>query len=190
MKKRICLSGTHSTGKSTLLESLKELQKQNHLQLKDIVFLPSPTREANSHGLGINDEKNVEYDDTQIYCLSQDLLHIFQTQSFDVISDRGILDTYVYSKYFAQRDKLSHWVIDSIQLHFERFIPLYTHIVYFDTDIPLVADGQRSEDLEFRDEIQKEFEHTFKFYKHSIPRLIRLKGSPSERVEQFLRLTK
>ena len=63
---------------------------------------------------------------------------------------------------------------------FEKLIKKYDIIFYTEPDIPLVDDGQRSANVEFRNKMIDLFEEAIQHYKINV---VRLKGSVEERLE-------
>jgi len=142
---RITISGTHSIGKSTLISALKQ-----DPQFSDYTFIDGPTRLAKSAGIPINEDG---VDATQLWCLSYDLMKLFTT-SGNIISDRCLLDTFVYSKYLYLHQKISESTMQSISLLWEQYKSSYDIIImpsHF--EVPLEDDNERSINREFRDSI-------------------------------------
>lgn len=143
---RISLSGTHSSGKSTLFV---ELQKQS--EFKDWTFIPGPTRKIKSMGFEINETGG---DATQLLCLSVDLQNLFFNEGKNVISDRCLLDTYIYTKYLFMTKQVSQSTFESIGLIWEQYKRSYDLILFPNHfEVHIEDDGERSINRNFRDGI-------------------------------------
>jgi nicotinamide riboside kinase len=181
MIKRIAIVGTHSTGKSTLIEDLKEKLSPT---LSDFYFIKQVNRECHKYGLKINEEAN---DLTQLYIAANDLKQIVEApQDKTVISDRCILDTYVYTLSMWKKGKVSEMVLDSISTLLGNCLSKYTHLIWLRPEFEVVPDGVRSVDEEWREELDSDFEGYLKFIKLETCKIITLSGSREERVNKFI----
>ena len=102
----ISISGTHCTGKSTLVEALKKDPR-----LKNAIFLKSSGRELveKNPQLKINEDGDFL---TQMYILCRDIKQEIENgQKPIVICDRCFLDTFIYSTYLYRKGKIkeSNW---------------------------------------------------------------------------------
>jgi len=172
MGTKILITGTHSTGKSTLLEELKKLDK-----FRDFKFIGGVTRSARNLGLEIN-ESGDEY--TQLYCMCKDFLNLIENEDSKVIYDRSILDTLIYSLYLY--DKLPSWVIDINRSMCNLLIKKFDLIVWLRPEQEIDDDSVRSMNMDFQIEVDYMFDRFFK--QNNLP-VFQLKGSIQERVDQF-----
>jgi len=173
---KIGITGTHSTGKTTLVESLR-----TEKFFKDYFFDINVTRWVKEIGLPINEHTN---DASQEVNLTKRIAHL---NSFDnIVCDRTIIDNLAYSslgKHITPRslEYQNKLVVANI---FK-----YDFIFYLPMDIDVVDDGVRMIDPIFRSEIdhfiqnfiervKKEHPHNDKF--HTV------RGSVRERIQQVL----
>jgi nicotinamide riboside kinase len=147
---RISISGTHSSGKSTLIQKLSELE-----DFKNFKFIPGPTRTLKAQGFLINESGT---DETQLMCMSVDIQNLFLNNDIDVISDRCLLDTYIYTLYLYGHGKVDIQTLNATKILWERYKTCYDLILmpsHF--EVPLTDDGERSINLEFRDTVYRLF---------------------------------
>ena len=184
-----CLVGTHSTGKSTLLEALR---KETLIQVRDqtppetLELISSPTRMLREKGFKINDDAK-NYDQTQLLCATYDVQNFYLKKSF--ISDRGAIDTLIYTKYLFEEKKVSERVYRFVEMLGQEVITGYTHIFYLESEIPLVGDSVRSTDTKFREKIDMMFQDKFLFWNRNFmpifERVYSIHGTIEERVVQI-----
>jgi len=153
---RISISGTHSAGKTTLLNKMKT---DKDFKESGLTFIDGVTRQVKAMGIPINE---AGADATQLMCLSMDLKnlyqHVFSNDNKVVISDRCMLDTYIYTKYLFNHEKVSQSTFEAIGLIWKNHIHYYDLILmpsHF--EVPLSDDGERSVNRSFRDEIYRLF---------------------------------
>jgi GTPase SAR1 family protein len=172
---KILLTGTHGTGKSTLLQ---ELVKES--RFKNFSVVGGVTREARDLGLKINSSGE---DSTQYYCMARDVLNFITYQDRDTIFDRSLIDTYMYTMYLYQKDKTRYDLYVLIEI-LERLLYIYRN--YFDyifwlrPEFSLEDDGVRDTDLAFQLHIDSNFELFFN--DRQLNNLYRVSGSIEERV--------
>ena len=93
--------------------------------------------------------------------------------------DRCIVDGLVYTSYQYLTKKVSEEVSDYATFLFSKLIDKLDIIFYTEPEIPLVNDGERSVNKEFRDTIVNLFEEAIDHF--NIP-VVRLSGSMEERM--------
>jgi nicotinamide riboside kinase len=171
---QISLAGAQSTGKTTLLQALKKVEEFEHY-----TFVDEVTRKVNKMGLDINN-KSKNYDLTQSLIMNEHIINSFKR---NVIVDRGPLDGIVYTRYLYNHGKVSLKTYDWALEVFDRIKSRYDIFFITDPSLPIVDDGQRSTDSEFKDEIVELFEH---FTKNYLTNTLLIKGSVNERVKAVL----
>jgi nicotinamide riboside kinase len=170
----ISFTGAQSSGKTTLLRECKNLYQQPEWNYVDEV-----TRKVKREGHSINLDGN---DITQLFILNEHLNnHVNNKNS---IMDRCILDGYVYTSCLSRRGKVSDWVTryacDLMNLLIDRLdIIFYTQ----PEDVPLIDDGTRSVDREFRQDIINRYEDLFAQDYYWMDKLVRLSGTVDDRME-------
>lgn len=168
----IAFSGTHSTGKTTLLDSLKD---DNDFKY-DYTFIDEITRRMSKRGLSINEDGD---DVVQLLIMNA---HLKNALNDNAIMDRCVLDGVVYTHWLAKEGKVSEWVLDYAQNVFQLVVTKYDYIFFLVPEFDIVADGVRSTDVRFRDEVADLFYYYIERY--NVP-VIRLTGSVQNRLQQF-----
>lgn len=172
MAKKILITGTHSTGKSTLCDHLQKLE-----YFKDFKFIGGVTREAKSYGLDINESGD---ELTQLYCMSKDFLNLVQNQDQKVVFDRSILDTMIYTQYLTN---IEDWVLTTMTELCSRMIGEFDLILWLRPEIEIEDDNVRSTNPEFQSEIDLLFEYYFGLH-FDLPVHV-LSGSVEHRISQI-----
>jgi nicotinamide riboside kinase len=169
----ISFTGAQSTGKSTLLEKMRTEER-----FRKFNFVPEITRGLKSkYKLDIN-ESGDEF--TQLITVNSHLYNYLDFKGKDVVLDRCILDGLIYTMYQYQTKKIPIEVYNYSEYLFKKLIGELDVILYTEPDIPLVDDGERSANKEFRDIIINLFEEAIDHYKINV---VRLKGSVDKRME-------
>ena len=169
----ISFTGAQSTGKSTLLSKM-----QIDERFRKYNFVPEITRGLKKkYNLDINENGD---ELTQLITVNSHLYNYLDHIDRDVILDRCILDGLVYTTYQYHTKKVSKEIYNYSELLFKKLIGELDIILYTEPDIPLVDDGERSVDKEFRNTIVNLFEEAIDHYKINV---VRLKGSVDNRME-------
>lgn len=172
MKIGIC--GAQSTGKTTLLNTLREGG-----WLSSYTYCVESTREIQRLGLNINEKGD---DITQKMIMQH---HVFNLSMYDdMITDRTVYDCMVYTDYLYHRNQISEEMYRLIVKIFERFHNAYDIIFYIKPEFDIVEDGVRSNNRLFRDEIDDRFQQLLR----DVPpnNLFILSGTVDERIQQLL----
>jgi nicotinamide riboside kinase len=177
---KILITGTHGTGKSSLLEELKKLP-----ELRDFKFIGGVTREIQKLGLPINEEGSWK---TQLLSAAKRIIDLLENENQDVVYDRGIIDTKIYTNYLldnsgfdedlAQTDQIINQIFCLFRFSFDI-------IIWLRPEFPLKDDGVRSQNWIFQQEIDSRFCTTIMTDNIYI---FQLTGSIEERVEQFKKI--
>jgi nicotinamide riboside kinase len=173
----ISFTGAQSTGKSTLLTAC----------CKEPVFrkfhcVPEVTRK-------VKREQNLDINEggdnlTQLFIMREHLHNHYLKG--DSLLDRCIVDGMVYTQYLINHGKIDEWVYRYTQELFELLVPRLDVIFYTDPDdVPLEDDGERSVDLEFREEIIQIMECILR-WKECRDKTVVLSGSPEQRMKTIL----
>lgn len=181
---KISVSGTHSTGKSTILQLA---EKSSYF--RNYIFLPGITRMAKSNGFQINEQGT---DETQLFIASYDIQNILGYPNNDTISDRCLLDTLVYSIYLHKRGLVTEdtlKILDKLWLRFQYYFDL---IFYIEPEFEIVEDGLRSVNQEFQKEVKDIFDGFILGLEaiqpdvfDRFPKVCRLTGTPQQRLSQM-----
>jgi len=167
---KIAFTGAQSTGKTTLLNKLKE--DSNYVRF---TYIDEITRRMTQHGLQINEGGD---DMTQLLIMNSHLKNILKQ---DVIMDRCVLDGVVYTRYLHNRGQVSDWVMDYAEKVFQLIIEEYDIIFYLHPEFSIHDDGVRSVDIDFRNDIVKIFNQYI--LECEIP-VIRVTGTVEERINK------
>ena len=177
----ISFTGAQSTGKTTLLNACKEVYGERFSFVDEVTRLVK-----RNYNVPINEEGT---DITQLFIINTHIENAFKVydKPEGVILDRCIIDGLVYTGYLALEGKVSKWVFKYAKDVFNLLIPKVDKIFYtHPSDVELVADGERSVDLEFRKKIIDLFELVFELYDEKLKnKVIILKGTVEERMEQI-----
>jgi len=173
----ISFTGAQSTGKTTLLNSIKDLNP--YLDSIDEVT----RRIKREYNLPINEDGG---DITQTMIMSDHIANIFRKYDSDVIFDRCALDGVVYTQWLYNKGKVSKEVLQWAKKIYNTLIDKYDAIfVTSPDDVPLVDDGERSVDIDFREEIIDIFNmyiDDIKIYSREVNMFV-VEGSVEERMK-------
>lgn len=182
MKRLISFSGAQSTGKSTLLNACKEVYKDQ------FVFVPEITRELKRQfGVAINEQGT---DLTQTLILAEHVKNYYRfidkANNQNFLLDRCILDGYVYTRYLVNHGIVSDSSFAKVaERLLVELLPKHDMIFYTSpADVKLVNDGERSTNVEFRDEIIEIFESCM-YFARGCTNVVVLEGSVEDRMQQI-----
>lgn len=181
MARKIYLCGTQGTGKTTVLKALQE-------KLPDYTIVTEVVRQLAKSGVEINENGNIDGQNRIFSTYSQIL-----SQDDNQISDRYFVDVLAYTKWLADNapsDEKQTWNTllmeqSSTTALFDLYSRLHHDIlvVYFPIEFDVVADGVRSVDNNFREEIDRNIQFILNT---SIVEYIAVSGTVEERVAQIL----
>lgn len=168
----VSFSGAQSTGKTTLLNHLRE--KNCH-----IAFVPEVTRLVKrTYNLPINEDgTNV----TQLMIMTEHLRNAYKFgEKTKIILDRCALDGLVYTQWLFNEGKVDPGVLKVAHTIYDQLISRYDLIFYTSPDdVTLTDDGERSIDEKFRSDIIE----IFKGYVAKTPNIVTLRGTVEERLK-------
>ena len=165
----ISFSGAQSTGKTTLLNKLKEDKN-----LSNYKFIDEITRNIQRKGYKIN-----EMGDSETQKLIMDS-HLENSEFENAILDRCSLDGLCYTEYLYNKGNISEDVMNYTRDVFEKTIRKYDVIFYLKPEFEIVDDNIRSTNKEFQNEIVKLFDKNIEKYNVNV---IQLTGSVEERLK-------
>jgi uridine kinase len=178
MERLISISGTHCTGKTTLISDMKQT-------FPNFNYINSTTRQVKEIGFTINEDGDSK---TQLAVATLDLRNIYQTKPGLNFSDRGLIDTYIYTKYLYERGNVDTASFKFIETIYKDLIHKYSYIIYLKPEFDMVGDSVRSTDIQFQRDIEKMFD--VELTKIPLP-VINLSGSAKERLvtmKEFIKL--
>lgn len=171
---RIGIMGAQGVGKTTLLNALR-----SEPYFKDFTVCNEVTRKVKSLGFPINEDGN---DITQELIVREHLFNLAMYDNF--ITDRTLVDSYVYTNYLQAHHKVTSNVLMTSLTAMIRNIGKYNHLFFIRPEFNLVNDGVRSLDIKFRDEIDYLFQEVVSNYLED-GSVHLLTGSVVKRVEQI-----
>lgn len=151
----VSFTGAQSSGKTTLLKRARV-----DPSFRKWSFVPEVTRVVKRMGFNINEMGDNE---TQLFILSEHLRNHHYNKH--TMLDRCIIDGLVYTRHLCEIGKVDMWVYQYAKQLFNILIDKIDVIFYTDPNIPLVDDGERSVDVEFRKNIIKIFEEVMSYPK-------------------------
>ena len=172
----VSFTGAQSSGKTTLLSKAKvdpTFRKWN--------FVPEVTRVVKRKGLNINEHgDNI----TQLFIFAEHLNNHHNIHN--TMLDRCIVDGVVYTQYLHDIGHVEPWVVDYGQNLMKCLLDRLDIIFYTEPNIPLVDDGERSVNIDFRNDIINIFEQILSRsdIKHKV---VRLTGDVDTRYNQFIK---
>lgn len=177
---RLALAGAHGTGKTTLLNALRERP-----EFAEVTFLPEITRIIKQQGFAINEAGNL---DTQILVMNTHMTNLLCNKNF--IVDRCLIDGYVYTHYLFNHEEVPEDMEEYASFLLRSYVYQYDRIFYLPVEFDLHDDGVRSVNPEFRTEIERIFKFVVPAATKYGAKITTLTGSVSERVEQVIRSLK
>lgn len=190
--------GTANTGKTTFKKDVLERFSS------DPTFDPFTTNEIDyrekikAEGLQINRNGNLRSQKIIFDTLAESVVKaVMDPAVTNFISDRSVIDAYVYTRYLAEHNPdsgITEKDLVEMRSAMEHVVRLYDRIVYFRMadcrDIAVVDDRFRDTDLGFRTEIDRIFNDviTDLSYKGCCEYTRGIIGSREERVEAFTRM--
>lgn len=171
------VSGSHSTGKTTLLTALMQREEVKHL-----TKINGITRYLPKSGIAINTSGS---DLSQTIVMSDHWARtrILSTLSQDFILDRCVADGYAYTRWAFNNKKVSEDVLSWADFVIEQSKDKYKKIFYLPIEFDLELDGVREDNKAFQIEIDEIIQGLYK--KYNLP-VIRLTGTVEERVQQII----
>jgi hypothetical protein len=175
-------TGPQCSGKTTLLKKCKDYYGSKLCYIDEVTRLIKRWHNCDINEEGANDV-------TQTLILNKEFENLFYNyKGFNfqgILHDRCLMDGMVYTSYFA-RDRLNDFpVSNSLGLmYYVNYIHKYDHIFYPSPhDVPLVDDGERSTNKEFRDAIIDKYENFWLSDERLKGKVTILKGTVEERME-------
>lgn len=144
---RIAFSGVQCTGKTTLINALKE-----DPLFEGFTVIKESIRSLKDKGYHINEEGN---DDTQIAVMNAHIMNLIPDET---IIDRCAIDGLCYGQYSFNHNKISIDTLNFCRVVWELTRDYYDFIFYLRPEFDMVEDGTRSTNKEFRDEVLKIFD--------------------------------
>ncbi len=147
----ISFTGAQSTGKTTLLNLIRD---KNY----DFNYVDEVTRRIKrEYNLTINEGGG---DITQSMIMADHIANVYRKGDHDVtVLDRCAVDGVVYTQWLYNNGQVEKATLDHAKLMFAMLIEEYDAIfITSPVDVELVDDGERSTNIEFREDIQSLFD--------------------------------
>lgn len=144
---RIAFSGVQCTGKTTLINALKE-----DPLFEGFTIIKESIRSLKDKGYHINEDGN---DDTQIAVMNAHIMNLIPN---DTLIDRCAVDGLCYGEYSFNHGKISVDTLNFCRVVWELTRDYYDFIFYIRPEFDLIEDGTRSINKEFRDEVLNIFD--------------------------------
>ncbi len=170
---RIAISGAQSTGKTTLLQAIK-----NDSIFKDFFICESPTRKVSNDNFQINEFGN---DDTQLEIIKVHINNLKNKHS-NIFYDRCLLDSLVYTHYLYLKNQVNIETLEFAKKSFIDNFAKYDLICYIAPEFDIVNDNIRSNSIEFRNTIKLIFDFYINYYNLKI---MQLTGTIEDRLNQL-----
>jgi nicotinamide riboside kinase len=171
----ISLTGSNSTGKTTLLKKCKEIYSSQ------FTFAEEITRKIARQGIPINTNGG---NLTQLLIINE---HIQNSLLENAILDRCILDGLCYTEYLYNHSKIGNWVYTYANHVYDMLLPKYDIIFYCSpVGVPLENDGTREVGTmgdKFRNGVLKRFEYHMAVDERLAKKIVVLEGTVEERME-------
>jgi nicotinamide riboside kinase len=171
---RIAIIGAQCTGKTTLIEAIRN-QAILPIQYK---YTSEVVRSlVKSHNIKINQDGDFR---SQLLVFQA---HWRNVLKFDwMVTDRSCIDAWVYTLYNHSKGFFSVAEMDSLERLFNKTVARYDKIFYLPVEVPLVSDDFRSMNDGFRQEIDNLF---FFILHHNKIQYTPLVGTVDTRVKTF-----
>lgn len=170
-----CIVGTHSTGKSTLIEELKK-------EYPSYYFNNSSTRDVTS-----KEERRLDVisDETQRRLFENILIKEKELDNLnqDIWMDRSFVDFLAYTSIFNERGLISDEFVAEMKEQFNLRVKAkrYDILFYLPIEFKIVDDGVRSVDPD----LQKQVDIKIQEYLKPLNNVITLTGTVNDRITQI-----
>jgi nicotinamide riboside kinase len=169
----ISFTGSHSTGKSTLLKHCQQHFDKRFKYVEEVTRLVK-----RKYKVPINEHGD---DTTQCLIINQHIINSVKYKE-NVIMDRCIIDGIVYTSWLAKNGQVGKWVEDYAFNVGKILSPKIDVIFQCIPDFELVKDGERSESVAFRDEINDMMNHILEQEQFK-NKTIKLHGNVEQRMQ-------
>ena len=193
----IGFTGAQSTGKTTLLNRCKkELRSKEFTKTEaDGIttwgdkwkFVDEVTRKVMRQGWSINEDGD---NLTQLFILKEHLQNHTTPKTENWVLDRCILDGYVYTRWLKEQGAVDTWVL-TYAGNLLSILGKHLDVIFYTEpgDVPIEDDGERSVDVDFRNDIIKIYEELMTASVSTPGRdtwrkkIVRLSGTVDERMK-------
>lgn len=157
---RVILSGTQSSGKSSLLRGIKSVYIDTPSCSPKIVCIEEPIRRlVETENIKINRDGDFT---SQMRILEEHHKNTFLYRDF--ITDRGAVDAFVYAQWSYMKGMFSTQEFLKLEEIFLRTLPRYNLFVYLESNDSPEEDGVRDTDIEYIKELERLYLATYDVY--------------------------
>ena len=172
---KIGLCGTMSVGKTTLVNSLKEIP-----MFRNYNFATERSKYLNDLGIPLNTDSTLK---GQTVFLAERCAELMNDH---IITDRTIIDVMAFC---ALSEAMNVEEKNTLKNTLKHLIKEYSVIFYInDLSIPIEDNGVRETDEHYRDLIDFTITTLIKRYAHMMENVETIKGTTEERIHQMLRV--
>ena len=157
---RIALIGAQGTGKTTILNELKNEPLFNNYE-----FITEVVRHFHKHYNIPISEKSTDVSQLIYFNKYFEILNLNE----NFVSDRSLIDVLSYTLYV--KDKIPKYVTDYMFKIIEQYIIKYDYIFYFPIMFPVSSDGVRSNDKTFQRKIDSIMNSVIEYIEGKIPNI-------------------
>ena len=170
---RIGITGAQSTGKTTLVNALKELP-----QFKDYHFATERSKYLRDLGIPLNTDSTLK---GQTVFLAERVSELMQD---NLITDRTVIDVMAFTDASKSIGSLEKSLFKE---YASNFINDYDYIFYITPKgVEIEDNGVRETNAEYRDLIDLTIQQLLKTYSNKIKNIYTISGPVNERVKQIL----
>lgn len=170
---RIALTGTHSTGKTTLVNKLAMMK-----EFEGYHASYSNTRALKEKGFPINSKEDENYDLTQELVLTFHMKDILRPR---ILMDRCLVDGLAYTQFLNSKGKVSNLTLELFGQLTSLSVRNYDFIFYCPIRGQIEKDGVREEDESFRLAVDLIIKN------HLVPNLPNIYTLPSDNQEENIK---
>lgn len=173
----ICFTGSHSTGKSTAVNYLRGREKFECID--SVTRSTISTAERKVDGVTSLDEAQLKLADSVVKSMEAITMKNLVDPDKIYVMDRCVFDFIAYTTSFFKRGLLSEETYKTVLRKVQNLWEQIDVFFYLPVDFPLVPDGERSEDEDLRQAVDKEIQALLLWNK---VRAVKLSGSKEERL--------
>ena len=169
---KIGLCGTMSVGKTTLVNSLKELP-----EFEGYKFATERSKYLSSIGIPLNTDSTLK---GQLIFAAERSAELLQE---NMITDRTIIDVMAFCELSESMDSAEKQHINGVLWH---LIKEYDIIFYVSPEgVEIEDNGVRETNSEYRDRIDKKIKSILGMHKYMPGKVVEIKGTTEERINKI-----
>ena len=167
---KIGFCGTMSVGKTTLVNTLKDLP-----EFKDYKFKTERSKYLRDLGIPLNTDSTIK---GQTVFLAERAAELMNEK---IITDRTVIDVMAFT---SLAESIPIYKSDAFEEYASYLINEYDYIFYVSPEgVDIEDNGVRETDAEYRELVDFSIKNFINKYKHRVRNIIKIKGSNEERVK-------